>query len=170
MIQSTDSLSVWREVQAENECDHSRWEYRRQEAVNGSEHFYKQCLVCGQRKRVKKDEIHPTRRAEAGEVDDGIADAWTRHLRSEVERRLDARRHAEKEEWDTWYAQYLETSEWKHRRQLVLKRASGICEGCGEAMAAVVHHLTYDRVGHEMLYDLVALCRNCHDRVHGRVA
>jgi hypothetical protein len=31
-----------------------------------------------------------------------------------------------------------------------------------------VHHLTYDRLGHEDPADLIGLCRACHSFLHGR--
>ena len=69
---------------------------------------------------------------------------------------------------DLWerYDAYLDSPAWAHRRQLVLRRAGGICEGCGTEPAREVHHLTYQRVGHEMLFDLVAVCADCHRAIH----
>jgi 5-methylcytosine-specific restriction endonuclease McrA len=78
----------------------------------------------------------------------------------------EARRQRENREWWAWYDGYLESDEWRQRRQRVLRRAGGVCEGCGERTANQVHHLTYDRVGGEMLFDLVAVCDSCHRRIH----
>lgn len=64
------------------------------------------------------------------------------------------------------YARYLLSPEWRRRRDLVMKRAGGMCEGCGVAKAAQVHHLTYCRIYEEMLFDLVAICVACHERIH----
>ena len=79
-------------------------------------------------------------------------------------------RSAEKEqedrEWWEWYSAYLATPEWAKRRQLVLQRAQGLCEGCRSATPIHVHHLTYEHAGDELLYELVALCRRCHQRAH----
>ena len=69
--------------------------------------------------------------------------------------------------WDR-YDRYMQTPEWKERRQLVLKRANYVCEGCGKAKATEVHHLTYERLGKEMLFDLVAVCDECHRKIHPR--
>lgn len=68
--------------------------------------------------------------------------------------------------WRTGYEAYLQTSEWRAKRDIVLKRAQFTCEGCGISPATQVHHLTYDRVGHEMLFDLVAICADCHRQLH----
>lgn len=67
--------------------------------------------------------------------------------------------------WDA-YRQYLASEQWREKRWKVLRRANDICEGCGEARATQVHHLTYKRVGQEMLFDLVAICDECHQSIH----
>jgi hypothetical protein len=68
--------------------------------------------------------------------------------------------------WQQWYAEYLQTNEWKERRRLVLERADGICEGCRQEPATEVHHTSYVHVGNEFLWELVAICRWCHARYH----
>lgn len=69
---------------------------------------------------------------------------------------------------DFWapYSEYLQSPAWRDRRALVLARAAGKCEGCAVADATQVHHLTYERVGKEMLFDLVAICDTCHAALH----
>lgn len=63
---------------------------------------------------------------------------------------------------------YLKTPEWARLRRLVMARADGVCERCErKAGEWNVHHLTYDRLGCELLTDLVLLCRRCHQDVHG---
>ncbi len=70
--------------------------------------------------------------------------------------------------WWAWYDQYLQSPEWQARRRLVLRRAGGKCEGCRIRRAVQAHHLTYDRVGREMLFDLVAVCAECHNQIHAK--
>ena len=72
------------------------------------------------------------------------------------------RRHSA---WWRWYDEYLRSQSWQHKRRLVLLRAGGICEGCGQEPASEAHHLTYARVGKEMLFDLVAVCSRCHQQI-----
>src|SRR5690606_26359580 len=64
------------------------------------------------------------------------------------------------------YNRYMRTDEWRAKREKVLTRANGTCEGCGERVATEVHHLTYERLGAEMLFDLVAVCSDCHMTIH----
>jgi len=65
------------------------------------------------------------------------------------------------------YRSHLNSPEWKRMRAKVLKRSNGLCEGCLEAPAAEVHHLTYRNLFAELAFQLVALCRDCHEQVHG---
>jgi 5-methylcytosine-specific restriction endonuclease McrA len=67
--------------------------------------------------------------------------------------------------WE-WYSEYLNSAEWQLVRAKVMARCRGFCEGCGEARATQVHHLTYAHVGEEFLFELVGLCDACHDRIH----
>lgn len=69
--------------------------------------------------------------------------------------------------WDA-YRQYLTTPAWREKRWKVMQRANYTCEGCGTERATQVHHLTYERVSREMLFDLVAICDECHDSIHER--
>ena len=69
-------------------------------------------------------------------------------------------------EADAEYSRYLASPEWAAKRRLVLKRAGGLCEGCGIARATDAHHLTYDHKYEELLFELVAVCRPCHMRAH----
>lgn len=64
------------------------------------------------------------------------------------------------------YAAYLASDRWAVTRLGALHRAGWRCR-CGSRSCLQVHHLTYARVGAELPDDLVVLCRNCHQRVHG---
>jgi hypothetical protein len=66
----------------------------------------------------------------------------------------------------TAYEEYLASAAWRRKRDLVMWRSGNICEGCLSAKATEVHHRTYDHVGDELLYELVAPCRACHGRAH----
>jgi hypothetical protein len=72
--------------------------------------------------------------------------------------------------WDARYAEYRQTQAWRQRCALVRKRERDTCQGCMQAFGQHVHHLTYARVGDELLTDLVLYCQSCHERAHGRSA
>lgn len=65
-----------------------------------------------------------------------------------------------------WYRAYLSSSDWALKRDAVMERAEGLCEGCRARPATEIHHLSYDHVGDEFLWELAAVCRPCHDRWH----
>lgn len=79
---------------------------------------------------------------------------------------LENRREEEREQYTKQYRAYLQSPEWREKRNRVMRRAGGRCEGCGERSATEVHHKTYDRVFDEMLFDLVAVCSPCHRKFH----
>lgn len=64
------------------------------------------------------------------------------------------------------YAAYLRSPAWASLRRQILLRAGFVCEGCGAKPAEEVHHLNYDHIGGEFLWELVAVCQECHHRLH----
>lgn len=59
--------------------------------------------------------------------------------------------------------------DWDLLRKKVLSRDNHQCQGCGGARATTVHHLTYDRLGSEMLFDLISVCSQCHAKIHPHI-
>lgn len=68
------------------------------------------------------------------------------------------------------YQEYLRSEHWQNTKNEKLSNARWRCEKCKEGLIAgaklEVHHLTYDRVGHERMSDLQVLCSSCHEKVH----
>lgn len=79
-----------------------------------------------------------------------------------------ARRHGE---WlhSLTYDEYLATGDWAVVRYFALRRAGYQCEECSAGRDLHVHHRTYERRCEERLSDLVALCPECHARLHGEL-
>ena len=61
-----------------------------------------------------------------------------------------------------FYFQYMHSNAWRWIRRKALERDKYICQVCKIRMATQVHHLTYERFGHELLEDLLSACRSCH--------
>jgi 5-methylcytosine-specific restriction endonuclease McrA len=80
----------------------------------------------------------------------------------------DAEAEQKQREWRERYEAHLKSDKWRVMRARVLKRDGGICQGCLTNKVTQVHHLTYDRMGDEMMFDLVSVCGDCHDRIHDR--
>lgn len=71
------------------------------------------------------------------------------------------------------YSEYLKTNHWRKVRisRLNLTRKNGekrhSCECCGKSKQRFhTHHVTYERVGNELLDDVVHLCVICHREIH----
>lgn len=65
------------------------------------------------------------------------------------------------------YKRYLASREWALLREQVRERSEGNCERCLINEMTQVNHLTYERIGHEHLEDLQAVCRPCHEYMSG---
>lgn len=63
--------------------------------------------------------------------------------------------------------EYLKTVEWGVKRNRTLIQAGNRCQVCASTDRLEVHHRTYERLGNELLSDLVVLCRSCHQHYHG---
>ena len=64
------------------------------------------------------------------------------------------------------YRAYLRSRTWKVRAARA--KRWGYCQRCGaESPTLDAHHVTYERLGAERPSDLIALCRSCHQQIHG---
>lgn len=160
-------------------CEHSISELRKRMTKSAVVQVGRQCLNCGgfvgnylKHSTVANWQALP-------DWDFAIAGFWEDHerqylreYRAEQVSAQGVAAFAEDEDdgaavFQEQYSQYLSSPQWRAKRLLVLDRAGGLCEGCREREASQVHHLTYKRVGREMLFDLVAICGECHDAIHG---
>jgi 5-methylcytosine-specific restriction endonuclease McrA len=64
------------------------------------------------------------------------------------------------------YTEYLQSPQWQARREMTIAAYDGRCALCYADGPLDVHHRTYDRCGHELPSDLVALCYACHEWYH----
>lgn len=61
------------------------------------------------------------------------------------------------------YTDYLQSPEWRAKREKALRFAGYRCQLCNSPKNLQVHHRTYERLGNERLSDLTVLCADCHD-------
>ena len=161
------------------ECSCSKTHLTRRVVSGGMVQFWMQCLRCG---KATSQSLSKSKASQiAGRMGfsslDDVA-PWDQELRNSFERKLAeafrAEHHRRQEQWNAekWerseaYQQYLLTPQWRSIRALVMRRANWKCEGCLQADAEEVHHRKYPREwGCEFLFDLVALCSSCHERIH----
>lgn len=126
-----------------------------------------QCDDCG---RLLSNALpHSMAKPDTPELDAAALRAWISHDREQWDRGRSDRWKTEQQrqiEWREAYENYLQSEQWQQKRRLVFKRCGMTCEGCREATATQVHHLTYEHLGNELLWELAAVCRECHERVH----
>jgi hypothetical protein len=133
-------------------CEHPNVELRWRVFSDGRAGWVRQCMDCGIQRgpNLKKDAPEVRARHDRPLFDPTIADRYDDLRRAKLARQQriqELEQERKQREWWEWYNRYLLTPEWKARR-------------------AQVHHLTYAHVGREFLFELVALCEECHERLH----
>lgn len=168
--------SSWERAQQVFACEHSQQQLTFKDARNGARYFRMQCLRCGDTAQVvARSDLSPADIRSAVPFNDARKQQWIERRRAYWESLEDVRRQQEAEEqeresaeWRRRYNAHVNPSnpKWRALRELVMRRAGGTCEGCGVRPAVQVHHLTYDHLGDEFLWELRAVCVPCHERIH----
>jgi hypothetical protein len=148
-------------------CSHEKSEIRQRTVGGGTIQIRNQCLACGRAigNAVKRDTI----KNKLLDFDETIAPAFEARLQTELNeiyKKHLALQLRGKASFQTDYNNYMASQAWADKRRKVIERSGGVCEGCRERNADDVHHLTYIHFRNEFLFELVALCRACHDRIH----
>jgi hypothetical protein len=157
-----------RKVEEQFTCHHSETIRCRMVKSNHQTEYRRQCKRCG----IKVGNAIPYR--EIGLSERETLPEWDNEMPKQFEKRKTAHWYelAEQEdhriyqEWIKQYRLYLQSPQWKLLREKAIKRAGPVCEGCGELRPEEVHHLNYTHAGEEFLFELAALCRGCHARLH----
>jgi hypothetical protein len=157
--------AAYAEIEARYVCEHSVREIRCRTISDGRQTYDSQCVECGHTSSPLKKRDALAHSAQPPSYD--------LHL----EQRRRAKKHHDyllayltlRPALAAEYKAYLASATWQDRRGQVMRRANGICEICGEK-ALDVHHVSYRNLGAELPEDLVAVCRCCHDLIHGSAA
>jgi 5-methylcytosine-specific restriction endonuclease McrA len=145
-------------------CQHPQLQLCRRTLKSGSIAIVHQCLSCGQQQKSPLKRLPEHDRLPI--FDENLLLDYTNSRNQQwrsLVREADQKAY---EEWTKNYAEYLRTPEWAERRKLVLERENYLCQGCRKFKATQAHHTTYKHVGEEFLFQLIALCRDCHERFH----
>lgn len=153
------------------QCEHQRTEVRVKQYPDAGPRRLRQCLDCGQRRpgSIGPEVPHVL---QCRPWDDALESAGQAKLAADREaywetyRAKRAKGNSEAElEWRANYDRVIASPEWAKRRRVVLRRDGNICQACLEERATEVHHKTYAHLGNEPLFDLVAVCRPCHESI-----
>jgi len=141
-------------------CQHEDAQLRLKRTVNGGIQYRKQCMNCGRSaSNAIAAALVKVCPPEWDEDLERLAGERARQLH--FERRVEVERKRRDE-----YDAYMASGDWQAKRLAVLRRDQYICQGCLEGRATEVHHTTYNNFGQELLFQLVSLCRVCHERAH----
>lgn len=149
------------------DCIHQDLEPRWSVVSGGARQLRNQCLKCGELIGGALPQSKATK--STGGVDKSLSREYVSARNTELNaiyRSHYNQQQTDKTNFEGQHAAYLKTPEWQLKRQKVISRAGGLCEGCGERGATQVHHLTYAHWKNELLFELVAVCDECHSVCH----
>ena len=131
------------------DCKHPNTALRARTLTNKAIHYVKQCRNCGKAvgTPIKQElALQLCEGREPPSFDEDLRDGWTELVKQEHDQLVgdheDKQERLRAEFWKEYHA-YLLTPAWQEKREKVLRRAKGICEGCADCPASQVHHLTY---------------------------
>lgn len=151
-------------------CEHEPQELRRITRSNGTKHYVMQCLNCGaERKSVARSSPEVRRlTAPPPEFDHSLNGPYWKRRADDSQERLRQKREDDEAERRAQYTEYIESDAWRQKRLARLAIDGRVCQakmdGCTGA-AEEVHHWTYQHFGNEPLFELVSVCRVCHDQI-----
>ena len=163
-----DGRAIFSQVAQMRDCGHPRKAPHVAIQCDGKPFYRMQCPDCGKKLSNQLPHSSVPNRDKWPQWNEELFRQHSLGSGSAYEQNRAAAIAARKAEWRAVYNQYLASDDWKSVRERVLKRACGVCEGCLEAQAKEVHHQTYAHVGDEFLFELVAICGPCHNRMHPR--
>ena len=139
-------------------------EFVKKLSSNGNYLLRKQCFNCGdvisngmKHSLVKNVNNLP-------DINDDRKDIiwdFRKYVQNQLKRWLD-------EEIYSRYTEYLNSDIWKLKRTKVLERDNNICQACLTNKANEVHHLTYENLYDEPLFQLISVCSRCHEKIESK--
>lgn len=143
-------------------CTHTR--LVRFTRVNGVSEVREQCQECGKKVRT----------VSSVGIDLAGLPPWDDHAKERLKRIRSIHKDEQKALWLTDYQAYLQSKQWAMLRALVIDRDAYKCQNCFRPVTletAHVHHLSYEGYknrGRSFAFEVITLCRGCHEAWHGR--
>lgn len=160
----------WGHMSYEVHCPDHNLIFVKYKFSNATTHIRKQCKTCGkiESKFYPKDIVENLETLPEANLElhneisyKGVHDLYSRYLK----KKDSILKESQFSEFISEHSAYLQSSDWKRKRLLVLKRDNCICQGCLEAKATEVHHKSYRYWKNEPLFDLISVCKKCHDNI-----
>lgn len=158
------------------ECEHENsMVFVKKEMSNGVFMLKKQCSFCGHvdTQNLKHSLVKDINKVK--DLDEFLADMRDSYKESERRRLWEEGKTEKQKEWEKQqkknkiaYDKYLISKEWRIRRDKIFERDSGRCVLCHK-QGHHVHHMTYRNIFNEDKRDLITVCTECHEYIHGRV-
>jgi len=142
------------------ECLSHDMQFVRFKRYDGVENLRKQCFCCGELSMDLKKSLVKN----FNEIQECNKDIRYRKDEFYKEVMSSLFRIKNEEAWDK-YNQYLNSDKWKFKRKKVLERDNYLCQACLTNRAEEIHHLTYDNIYDEPLYELLSVCKRCHIKI-----
>ena len=176
----------WSDKLDEINCPNSHeFEYRYHYSDGGVLQLFNQCTSCGKkadkggslRHSIIDNFKEKVIRGEINKFDDdlyknksSVYENYNKYCElkyyKKQQDREDEREH-NRIKWFQEHNEYLQTDQWKAIRLKVLKRDNNLCQGCLEATATEVHHLSYAHWKNELMFELLSVCYDCHhNKIH----
>ena len=145
-------------------CNNCNFIYVKKEKINGELMLRKQCFSCG------KSDGKSYKFSDVGGLEEVMILPFfdTELEETFYNNQMEARRKEyanKREELLVEYSEYLKSDKWKEKRKRVLKRDNYICKACERNKATQVHHISYQFIYDEPLFDLVSVCIPCHNKI-----
>jgi len=168
-----DQNKVIEEVKEKFRCQHDQTAIRVRTDKSGRKLIARQCIRCGlkQGDYLSPKQFSDIQLQEMSQWNVDLERDFSKQRSFELVARVKDIDQQERDAFLKRHRAFLKSDIWHRLRSKVLKRANYICEGCGDAQATEVHHLNYTRWGgNELLIDLLAVCGDCHLKLHPKKA
>jgi len=66
------------------------------------------------------------------------------------------------DDWRARYEKRIRSAQWRNMKADLIRLRGDKCERCSLRKPLELHHRTYERLGRELMSDLLLLCSNCH--------
>lgn len=154
-------------------CGHGDTSFAIRTLSNGQTRYVVQCDTCGRQMETLSRAAATDLMRDFGDElfvpwDESLSDRYWQERRTLQQTWVNQLRAEESEKWWAEHDAYLNSDEWRRRRRERLAMDDGQCQarlpGC-KRTASDVHHLTYAHWRNEPLFDLISVCRPCHEQI-----